>query len=185
MVVSGGGGGGRRQRGVEQRHCVDPVPAPAPEAEAKAGAFGERDVGVEGEEAEGIRSEEDWARGAGSLSMQLLLPAARPVAFAIPFGVSQLSSPTRQGITLSESAVSSNRAPWPAGAGGSMDAGWPQKMTKKKSGEMVHWLVWFTGSGVSQSDEKRREAERASGRCSVKCLDSSSFDFLVSTAIIR
>ena len=67
MVVSGGGG--RRQSGVERCHCVDPAPAPAlaPEAEAKAGAFGERDVGVEGEEAEGIRSEEDWARGAGSL----------------------------------------------------------------------------------------------------------------------
>jgi hypothetical protein len=100
-VVVSGGGGGRRQRGVERRHWVDPAPAPAPEAEAKAGAFGERDVGLKGDEAEGIRPEEDWARGAGSLSMQLLLPAARPVAFAIPFGASQLSSPTRQGSTLS------------------------------------------------------------------------------------
>ena len=52
--------------------------------------------GLKGNEAEGIRSEVDWARGAGSLSMQLLLPAARPVAFAIPFGVSQLPDTATQ-----------------------------------------------------------------------------------------
>ena len=103
--------------------------------------------GLKGNEAEGIRSEVDWARGAGSLSMQLLLPAARPVAFAIPFGVSQLPDTAIAAHSASQLSAQTGRrgllvaaAPWmPAG-----HRSWRKSPKKKirRDDSLVGMVYW-------------------------------------------
>jgi hypothetical protein len=105
--------------------------------------------------------------------MQLLLPAARPVAFAIPFGVSRLSSAPRHG-KAARSASQLSAQTWCH-----VMACWCWRLHGcRLATEDVQWLVCgllaATSQTHSQSDDTSRTGavnDRA-GRCSARCLAS-------------
>jgi len=154
------GGERRRRRAAAARRGAAPLGRSSTSTSSRGRGQGREPSAretwdFEGEEAEGIRSEEDWARGAGRRQPLDAAPAARRAAGRFRHSVwrvsAQLPDTARQHAQLVSCQLKQGAVAcwcWRLHGCRLATEDGERVQQKKKSGEMVHWLVvWFTGSG--------------------------------------